>query len=139
MGVHMAAGVQELPRQDACEACGGPVEASTGADIALTAEAVRYYTEDMLGFPMEPLCNACWLEFFTWAETEGRVPHEEAAMKFDWPDGDSGRLLHELHCREDRCVHGCGCPCHAGIYMGRRRRRWRKWCRLPGLRKGRIA
>lgn len=26
--------------------------------------------------------------------------------------------LHALHCREDRCVFGCSCPCHRGEDMG---------------------
>lgn len=26
-----------------------------------------------------------------------------------WPPG-----LHEAHCRDDRCILGCDCPCHRG-------------------------
>jgi len=31
--------------------------------------------------------------------------------------GRDGRLLHEVHCREDRCVYGCDCPHHSGTCM----------------------
>lgn len=29
------------------------------------------------------------------------------------------RGLHRLHCREDRCVFGCSCPCHPDIKVFR--------------------
>ena len=31
-----------------------------------------------------------------------------------WPDGGTGAVLHLMHCRDDRCQIGCGCPCHDG-------------------------
>jgi hypothetical protein len=37
-----------------------------------------------------------------------------AAGKAAVPDEVWRNGLHQLHCREDRCVLGCGCPCHRG-------------------------
>ena len=41
-----------------------------------------------------------------------------------WPAG-----MHELHCREDRCVYGCDCPCHRGEPVPRLHYRWFMWRR----------
>jgi hypothetical protein len=39
-------------------------------------------------------------------------------MTRPWPAG-----LHEIHCREDRCVLGCDCPCHRGEPVPQLRKR----------------
>jgi hypothetical protein len=33
--------------------------------------------------------------------------------------------LHQLHCRGDRCVYGCDCPCHRGEEVPELRRQGR--------------
>lgn len=38
-------------------------------------------------------------------------------MNGNWPEGDEGKHLHALRCREDRCCFGCDCPCHLGVDM----------------------
>lgn len=53
----------------------------------------------------------------------------EPMIEYDWPDGDAGTALHKAHCREDRCIYGCGCPCHDGVHL-----KYSRQARARGLR-----